>query len=588
MKWYSRAAVLVGACTLIGLPFTAPRAQNHPPETYIHLDTLFDPCPQCMGPIAQLIPVRYYSLSGPTATFDGIPIAWSGSDSSDYPGTQPPFDFNWLLFGPYTDHDSALPDSSRMVSTNDDPNTPQLEWTADSTYDAFDLRTGWYLFWVRARDDSLAIDSTPAMTRFEVIEPTFTKPFLLMDASNWRNGALLNAGSIDFRNPRTDSLRHDTIRTMYEDIFDGHSYIFDRTLDTWYRQADDSLCPDCYLDTPHPSILSQYNALIVYDEDMQLPLDRDSRWREFETKLSDYLDVGGRVVLIGRNLFARSVTGWDPTAPAQEATFVPTHFAFDYFAVTSMCFPGHLGSSLNFSTDSSEFQNAVPLDPKFPALTTDTMRTLYLSQVPMPGLTDRNGDGFANWLWTPDVNCLSIDSSRGARALYQFNSSQPGTSPSQGRVCGAAYEYYDTLLADYTFRTAILTFPLFPMRQDTDLRVLAGELLDYILGGTPASVNDEGSHKPEQPGLVFNYPNPFNAQTTIRYNVDRNDHVHLTIHNLLGQRVATLVNTVKPPGVHEARWNGLNEAGIEVGSGTYFGRLEVGGSVQSRSMTLLK
>jgi hypothetical protein len=207
----------------------------------------------------------------------------------------------------------------------------------------------------------------------------------------------------------------------------------------------------------------------------------------------------------------------------------------------------------------------------------------------MPGLPDRNGDGFTNWLWTPDVNGINIDTSRGARALYHFNSSRPGTSPSHGRICGAAFEYYDTLLSEYTFRTEVLTFPLFPLKQDSSLRALAGDVLDYILGATPTDVGDDGSViRPDRPGLELNYPNPFNAQTSIRYTVETKQHVTLQIYNLLGQRVVTLVNGVIAPGSHEVKWNGRDELRQEVGSGVYFYRLELADHTETRKMLLLK
>lgn len=454
-----------------------------PPETYIDLDTIEVIQPNFVSPRVERFR-KYYSLPESTSTYPGITIAWSASDSSDSAEELHAFDFNWVLFGPYSTYEEALPDSTRIARTNDDLATGELEWTDSVSHTFVNLRSGWHVFWVRSRDNAFGVDTTPAMVRFQVVEPSFHKPFLLMDATNWTNGRLLNAGSIFFREPGDDSLTLDTVRAMYEDLFEGHGYEFDRASDTWYRQMPSP--PDAYRALPDRDVLARYKALIVYDEDMQIPLDFDNPIGEFASKLGEYMNVGGRVVLIGRNLFGEYVTGWSATDPAQEAELTEGDFGYDYFAVTHMYFPSHLKRALvgppDTALDISDFMGTLVLDPDYPVVSTDTIRTLYLSQVPSARLIDRDGDFQKNWLWVPDVNTLSIDTNRGATGIYNFNSAYPDSSFSHGRLCGAHYEFYDSVLARYTYRTAIITFPFFPLKQDPNVRALAGELLDLILG----------------------------------------------------------------------------------------------------------
>jgi len=83
--------------------------------------------------------------------------------------------------------------------------------------------------------------------------------------------------------------------------------------------------------------------------------------------------------------------------------------------------------------------------------------------------------------------------------------------------------------------------------------------------------------------LSQNYPNPFNPGTTIRYELPRASHVRLIVFDVLGREVRTLVNTFEQAGRHEATFNAQN-----VSSGTYFYRLEAGGSVETRKLTVVK
>ena len=93
---------------------------------------------------------------------------------------------------------------------------------------------------------------------------------------------------------------------------------------------------------------------------------------------------------------------------------------------------------------------------------------------------------------------------------------------------------------------------------------------------------------PQSVVLNQNYPNPFNPTTQIRYGVPHQGHVVLTIHNVIGQEVARLVDEVQAEGFHEVRWNGTNHSGTIVGSGVYFFRLRSDGVTENRRMLLLK
>ncbi len=88
--------------------------------------------------------------------------------------------------------------------------------------------------------------------------------------------------------------------------------------------------------------------------------------------------------------------------------------------------------------------------------------------------------------------------------------------------------------------------------------------------------------------VLQNYPNPFNPSTTIRFEISKNAQVKLEVYNLLGQKIATLVNDFKEAGVYTVKWNGTDASGQSVSSGIYILRVEAGTQVKIRRMTLLK
>ncbi|MDP4175285.1 MAG: T9SS type A sorting domain-containing protein, partial [Bacteroidota bacterium] len=88
--------------------------------------------------------------------------------------------------------------------------------------------------------------------------------------------------------------------------------------------------------------------------------------------------------------------------------------------------------------------------------------------------------------------------------------------------------------------------------------------------------------------LEQNYPNPFNPTTTIRYSIPEHAFVTLRIYDMLGREVKTLINAEQNKGVYNVIWNGENNYGSKVSSGTYIYRIEAGNYNQIKKMILLK
>ncbi|RMD89188.1 MAG: T9SS C-terminal target domain-containing protein [Calditrichaeota bacterium] len=85
-----------------------------------------------------------------------------------------------------------------------------------------------------------------------------------------------------------------------------------------------------------------------------------------------------------------------------------------------------------------------------------------------------------------------------------------------------------------------------------------------------------------------NYPNPFNPETTIEYELARAGHVRLTIYNLRGQIVRRLVNGNQLAGKQKVKWDGTTDQGVPVASGVYMMKLQVGKKSMWRKMILLR
>ncbi|GBD93540.1 hypothetical protein BMS3Abin05_01123 [bacterium BMS3Abin05] len=107
---------------------------------------------------------------------------------------------------------------------------------------------------------------------------------------------------------------------------------------------------------------------------------------------------------------------------------------------------------------------------------------------------------------------------------------------------------------------------------------------------TVSNVTVSGTHVPSKFVLEQNYPNPvrLNAHpasgTTIRYSIPKNARVEITVYNILGQKVATLINQNQLAGVHSAQWNGMDQTGNLVSNGIYFYELKAG----NRTLSLKK
>lgn len=103
----------------------------------------------------------------------------------------------------------------------------------------------------------------------------------------------------------------------------------------------------------------------------------------------------------------------------------------------------------------------------------------------------------------------------------------------------------------------------------------------------PAAVSDQPSPLVNRM-LQATHPNPFNPRTTIAYAVDRAQHITISVYDMVGRRVAVLVDQTVTAGEHRVQWNGTDSAGRGIGSGAYLIRLQTPETVESQKIMLLR
>ena len=125
-------------------------------------------------------------------------------------------------------------------------------------------------------------------------------------------------------------------------------------------------------------------------------------------------------------------------------------------------------------------------------------------------------------------------------------------------------------------------------RYPTDYLGFAGHNLDPT-GPIELYMNTHDlTYLPDKHSLHQNYPNPLNPETIIPYGLAENIFVNITIYDLLGRQVKTLVNQVQNAGFNSIQWNATNDYGEPVSAGIYLYQIQAGTFYQTRKMALLR
>ena len=133
------------------------------------------------------------------------------------------------------------------------------------------------------------------------------------------------------------------------------------------------------------------------------------------------------------------------------------------------------------------------------------------------------------------------------------------------------------------------TYPYFSSGKVLISDIVSGLYVVYFEGAVDAvTAIEDTPQTPESFSVKPNYPNPFNPSTTIEYSLIERATVRLEIFSAAGQKVRTLQNSTQQPGNYKLVWDGRNDSGQMVSSGTYFYRVTAGSFSKMFKMTFVR
>jgi len=176
-----------------------------------------------------------------------------------------------------------------------------------------------------------------------------------------------------------------------------------------------------------------------------------------------------------------------------------------------------------------------------------------------------------------DTFIVKVDDSNPAAQTSIIGFEWDSTLFSQpGGVCDSAF------LVDPTSQ---IPTPIVDMRTQSSMYVdgMLGypvtRLRIYMYGSYLVnSVRQTSATIPSGYSLYQNYPNPFNPTTTLKFDIQQSAITDISVYNMLGQKVSTLVARQLTPGTYTTEWNGTNDQGMPLTSGVYFVRMSAKGT----------
>ncbi|GEM_PF-1682937 len=455
---------------------------NHIPQTILGL--LPGNYIETIGDEEYIYTEPVWSLPDTTELWSGFSISWEGQDTLDFPEGPPDFQYEWKLYGPYdtayydADNDTILfsiddvsEDSIYFMScgSNDygfvygaDAASCDDPWVWSKGETATALPTGVYLFSVRVRDDANVPDPTVAWGTFICIVPEFitnpdlTNDVLIIRATQYRSGIGSQGGW-----PYEDVIVGDDTLNFPTLVMGFYSQMIDSAENNYtYTIYGDSAIggSNAAVDIPPMSVLSTHKMVIIDDMDY-LGIDLGSAISDpLVNVLEDYLSVGGKAWVIGRQSFMTQVGN-----NSGHYDFEPASLAVDFFDLSSafyaeMDFDGFDEDEGIFTK--VEFIQATSVYTGYEDLPTDSAQTVQLLQ---------NG--------LNKVEAFVRNTAR-SRTLFTYEAAQPDTMTDfQYKPVALRFEPEHGL-----FKTSYFSFPLYMMdNSNGDVQTVFTDMLSWFL-----------------------------------------------------------------------------------------------------------
>jgi len=445
---------------------------NHIPETVIgllpgnYIDTVAGEEYIYTDPV--------WSLPDTTALWSGFSISWEGQDTIDFPDGPPDFQYEWKLYGPYdttlydAENDTVLlsiddvsEDSIYIMSCDDnddgyvqgaDAENCDNPWVWSKSETITGLPTGVYLFSVRVRDDANVPDPTAAWGTFVCVIPEFvvapeaTDDILIIRATQYRGGTGSNGGwPYEYVIVEDDTLNLPTlVMDFYRQMIDSAGYSYTIYGDSAIGGSNAAI------DIPPMSVLSSHKMVIVDDMDY-LGIDLGDAYGDpLVSILRDYLSVGGKAWVIGRQSFmnvAGNNTG--------HIEFDAGSLAVDFFDLSSAFY-----AAMDRTSFDVEFIQATSVYAGYEDLPTDSVQTVQLLQ---------NG--------LNKVEAFIRNTAR-SRTLFTYEAALPDTM--------TAFQYKPVALRfepeHELFKTSYFSFPLYMMdNSNGGVQTVFTDMLSWFL-----------------------------------------------------------------------------------------------------------
>ena len=291
---------------------------------------------------------------------------------------------------------------------------------------------------------------------------------------------------------------------------------------------------------------------------------------ELIDSLKNNPQYGGNTIMVGvpkgwRTLNDDALNDTTLTSIVLKSDIISPWFVGRYSDVSSI--PGFANTDVSPDVIWCINNNKDYLPVVFPGFSWHNMNpSSPLNQIPRLG---------GNFLWQQYYNFIRVK----AKMLYQamFDEIDEGTAifkcTNDPPVGASSFVTYDGLPSDQY---------LWLVGQG-DLMLNKEIPLSGTLPTRPTGVNKQGKGSPGKYKLEQNYPNPFNPVTTISYQLAAASRVNLTIYNVLGEKIATLVNEAKTPGRYEVKFDASRLA-----SGIYFYHLATENYSETKELVLIK